>query len=69
MADKNTTRVNPIQVQKYLKGLHYPVTKQDLVKTAKKEGADEDIMHALQQLPEQEYARPTDVTKAIGRLE
>ena len=35
--------VNPIQVQKYLKGVNYPVSKQDIVQTAKNEGAEKDI--------------------------
>jgi hypothetical protein len=69
MAEKANVRVNPIQVQKYLKGLKYPVAKQDLIKTAKKEGADENIMSALQRLPDQSYEAPTAVTKALGKLE
>ncbi|HSO27147.1 MAG TPA: DUF2795 domain-containing protein [Anaerolineales bacterium] len=65
MADQK--RVNPIQVQKYLGGLKYPATREDIVNRAKTKGADDTIMSALQNLPDQEYSRPTDVTKALGK--
>jgi hypothetical protein len=62
-------KVNPIQVQKHLKGVDYPASKQDLLKTAKKQGADQNICSVLEQLPDEEYESPTDVTAAIGDLE
>ena len=68
MAEQKTDRINPIQVQKFLKGLKYPCKKADLVKIAKSHEADERIMGALQKLPDMEYARPTDVTREMGKL-
>lgn len=62
-------RVNPIQVQKYLKGLNYPVGKDDLINKAKEEGADENIMSTLRDLPDKEYNSPISVTREIGKLE
>ena len=61
--------VNPVQVQKFLGGLDYPASKQDLIKRAEQEGADEDVRSTLEQLPGQEYETPADVSKAIGELE
>ncbi len=69
MAKDTQQEVNPVQVQKFLKGVNYPVSKQDLIKTAKKEGADDRVINLLNQLPDRSYDAPTDVTKAIGRLE
>ncbi|GAB4519375.1 MAG: DUF2795 domain-containing protein [Anaerolineae bacterium] len=60
--------VNPIQLQKYLSGISYPADKQTLIETAKGNNADDNIMNTLQQLPEQTYERPTDVTKAVGNM-
>lgn len=60
--------VNPIQVQKFLKGTNYPVGKQDLVNKAKSLGASEEVMDTLNQLPDQEYQKPVDVSRAIGKL-
>ncbi len=67
MADK-TQIVNPVQVQKFLGGIDYPASKQDLLKTAKNQGADENVMNTLKKLPDRKYDGPTDVTKAIGSL-
>lgn len=67
--EKPRSRPNPIQVQKFLKGLTYPVQKKDILQKAKTNGADQLLLDQLQHLPEQMYERPTDVTKAIGKLE
>ncbi len=69
MADQNQAKVNPIQVQKFLGGINYPVSKQDLIKTAKSHGADDRVLNTLNRLPEKQYSAPTDVTKAIGKIE
>lgn len=61
--------VNPIQLQKFLKGMEYPASKEDLIKHAKKQGADNKVMETLQQIPDDEYEKPTDVNHAIGELE
>jgi hypothetical protein len=62
-------KVNPIQLQKHLKGVNYPAKKQELVKTAEKNGADENIRSTLDQLPDRDYENPAAVNKAIGELE
>lgn len=61
--------INPIQIQKFLKGVDYPASKSDLIKTAEKQGADETARRALQQLPDQEYQTPADVSEALGKIE
>ena len=59
-------KVNPIQLQKYLKGVDYPASKEDLINHAQQQGADENALSALEQLPDEQYETPTDVSKAIG---
>jgi hypothetical protein len=61
-------RVNPIQVQKFLKGIDCPVSKKDLVKLAQEQGADENVPSALEQLPCDEFNSPNDVSEATGKL-
>jgi hypothetical protein len=63
-----TTIVNPIQLQKYLKGIDYPVNKQQLIETAKKNGADENVLATLQQVPDKKYDAPVDVSEEVGKL-
>ena len=59
--------VNPIQLQKHLKGVHYPASKNELVEKATSSGAHEKIMDALNRLPDREFGRPTDVTQQIAK--
>jgi len=59
---------NPIELQKYLKGMHYPAKKQDLLKHAQENGADENVQKLLEQLKEEEFNSPADVSKAVGEL-
>ncbi|GAA4267775.1 DUF2795 domain-containing protein [Frondihabitans peucedani] len=58
---------NPIQIQKYLSGIDYPVSKDDLVENAKKQGAPDDVVEALQKLDGDSFDAPTDVSKGIGQ--
>lgn len=60
--------VNPIQVQKFLGGVHYPVEKRELLDRAKQQGADDTVMRTLQALPDKKYEGPSEVSKEIGKL-
>jgi hypothetical protein len=62
-------KVNPIQVQKYLSGMHYPANKDEIVDHAKSKGADKNIVDTLTQLPDDKFQTPADVSKSIGKLE
>lgn len=62
-------KVNPIQVQKFLKGIDYPASKQEILRTAEDQGADEDVRSTLDRLPDQEFNSPADISEAIGNLE
>lgn len=61
--------VNPVQIQKFLKGVDYPASKQDLIEHAKEQGADENVFSTLEQMPDEQYETPADVSKAIGNIE
>lgn len=63
------SKVNPIQLQKYLKGMDYPANKQDLLDRAEQEGADENILSTLKQLADDTFETPADVSKAVGNIE
>ena len=57
---------NPIQVQKYLSGIDYPASKDDMVSTAEQEGAADDVLEALSAIPDGEYDAPTAVSSAVS---
>jgi hypothetical protein len=61
--------VNPIQIQKFLKGVDYPASKEDLLANAERNGADEDVRATLAQLPDEEYETPADVSQALGKID
>lgn len=60
--------INPIQLQKYLKGMDYPARKADLIKRAEQNGADDQVRSTLEQLPDQEFDSAADVSKAVGQI-
>ncbi|HYX51400.1 MAG TPA: DUF2795 domain-containing protein [Ktedonobacteraceae bacterium] len=60
--------INPIQLQKYLKGMDYPARKADLIKRAEQNGADDQVRSTLEQLPDQQFNSAADVSKAIGQI-
>ena len=60
--------VNPAQVQKFLAGIDYPCSKQDLIQTAQDEGADQNVLDTLKRLPDQKDNSPNDVAGQIGTL-
>lgn len=62
MADKPPVN----EVTKNLSGVDFPAKKKDLVAHAKDQGAKEDVVRAIQDLPQDEYRTMADVMKAFG---
>jgi hypothetical protein len=59
-------RPNPIQVQKFLSGIDYPASKDTIVSKAEQEGADDDVLGALRNIPDRDYDGPTAVSEAVA---
>ncbi|HST96813.1 MAG TPA: DUF2795 domain-containing protein [Geodermatophilus sp.] len=55
--------VSPIDIQKALKGMDYPATKQQILEHAK--GGDKDVLQALQKIDDREYEGPSGVSAAV----
>ncbi len=62
-------KLSPVQLQKNLNRLDYPVSKKDLIKQAEEQGVDEKILRALKRLPNKQYETLGDVSEAIGKSE
>ncbi len=56
-------RASPAYVEKALKGIDFPASKKDLVKHAKNNNASDEVMEAINDLPDKEYTNATDVAK------
>ena len=57
--------VNPIELQRYLKGAEYPASKQDLIALAEQNGAPMEILEALQAADGEQFDGPDAVQEAI----
>ena len=58
--------VNPIQLQKYLSGIDYPAKKQDLLRRAEEQGADNNVLDTLRSLKRDDFNSPNDVSEALA---
>ena len=54
------------EIEKSLKGINFPASRQDLVQQAKKNIASLNVIRAIEKLPEDKFNSPTDVAKAWG---
>jgi hypothetical protein len=58
---------NPIRIQEFLGGVDYPASKESLLAHAEDSGADNDVLNALNQIPDKEYDGPTAVSAAVSK--
>jgi hypothetical protein len=65
----NMAKANPIEIQKHLKGIDYPASKQELVSHAQEQKGDRQVISLLEKLPDnEEFESPTDVNQAIAEI-
>lgn len=57
---------NPIQMQKFLSGVDYPASKDDLVSAAERNDAPDDVLDTLRGLSQDSFDSPTDVSSAVS---
>jgi hypothetical protein len=55
-----------IKVYRFLRGIRYPATKQQLVDQARSNRADEEALSSLREMPEGEYSGPDEVSRVIA---
>jgi hypothetical protein len=58
--------VNPIELQKYLKGVDYPADRDELVQAAEGNGAPPEIVDALRNAGKDSFDGPTAVQEALA---
>lgn len=58
--------MNPIEVQKYLSGIDYPASGNNLVEAARANGAGEKVIEALQNISGDTFETPAEVSEALG---
>jgi hypothetical protein len=60
-------RPESAKVEKYLGGVDYPASKDQLVENARSHGAGQDIIEALASMPDGEYGGPNEVSRAVAK--
>jgi hypothetical protein len=53
-------------VERYLRNANYPADKRDLMDYARRQNAPEDVVKALDRLPEQRFNSAMDVSKSMS---
>ena len=66
---RNDERPFEFDVQKHLKGVDYPASKQELLDAAADNDAPDEVMDALGRIDDREYDGPPAVTEAIKDLD
>jgi hypothetical protein len=56
---------SPIDIQKALKGMDYPASKEDIVRHAEQNGGDKEVIEALKKIPDREYEGPSGVSSEV----
>ncbi len=67
-ASLHSQKVSAAQIQVYLKGIDYPVNRQQIIEHAKSLNAPDNVMQFLNRLPERQYNFPTDVEQEFGKM-
>ena len=60
---------NPAEVERYLKGVNYPAKKEELIKHAQQQGANQDVIEVLKEMRDQNFNSPVEVNKAVGEID
>ncbi len=61
-------KASPAAIERYMKGIHFPANKDDLVNRAKENGAPSDVLHVLDRFEDKDYNSPIDISKEVGRI-
>jgi hypothetical protein len=59
-------RGSAAELEKYLKGVDYPASKDDLLEKARSNGAPDEVIDMINSLTETHFNSPIDVSKALG---
>lgn len=62
------TNPNPLQLERYVSGLDFPASRDDLVRQATEQGAEEQVVETLRKLPATEYTGPESVSSALSEI-
>ncbi len=60
--------VTGVQLQEFLAGLDYPVSREDLVRWCQENGGSTEMLQLLKTLPAEEFTSPAELATALNTL-
>jgi len=68
--ESRTENINdlPMEMQKILKNIHYPVKRNEIIENERESAAIPDVLVELGMLPDKQYNSAEDVAKEIHRI-
>jgi len=60
---------SPSNVAHYLKGIDFPARKEDLLRQAKDNGAEPEVIEMIENMPDAEYETAADVMKGYSEAD
>jgi len=63
-----TMSVTALQLQEFLAGVDYPISREDLVRWAQENGAGTNLIQRLRSLPADQFTSPGEVGSAFDDL-
>jgi hypothetical protein len=59
---------SPTAIERDLKGVHYPASKDELLRQAKNNGAPEDALYVLNKFQKKKYNTNLDISKEVSHV-
>lgn len=56
------------QLQDYLAGLDYPISREDVIRWGQENGASTELLQMLRALPAEQFDDPAELHEALGTL-
>jgi len=56
------------RIQEYIKGLKFPVNKQEIINSARSNNAESNVISMLQKLPDKVFQSQSDLMNELGKI-
>jgi hypothetical protein len=68
MEEATMAKLSTAEITKCLRGMDFPAEKEDIIDYARDNGADEEVLAWMEDMPEEEFASISEVMSAFGEM-
>lgn len=61
-------KASPAAIEHYIKGVSFPVNKEELIDLAERNDAPEDVLYVMRNFSDKEYGSVVDIAKEVGKV-